>query len=162
MAPDESAEPPPTALALYAAMMKDDVAPRLRRLGLKGSGGRFHLPSDTCWALLGFQRSAWNDADHVRFTVNLTCVAKAAWEAARETKGLSERPRPNVHYGLFAPSTRIGALRPDLRPDLREDTWWDVRSGVATGPVADAVMHDIETHGLPWLVGQVAEAEIAG
>jgi hypothetical protein len=116
VAPDESAEPPPTALALYAAMMKDDVAPRLRRLGLKGSGGRFHLPSDTCWALLGFQRSAWNDADHVRFTVNLTCVAKAAWEAARETKGLSERPLPNVRYGLFAPSTRIGDLRPDLRP----------------------------------------------
>jgi hypothetical protein len=43
--------------ATYRAMLRDDIAPALRALGLKGSGSRYSLPDPESWALLGFQAS---------------------------------------------------------------------------------------------------------
>jgi hypothetical protein len=38
---------------VYADMMKTTFAPALRAAGLRGSSGRFELPSDIYWAQLG-------------------------------------------------------------------------------------------------------------
>ncbi|RPE41173.1 uncharacterized protein DUF4304 [Streptomyces sp. Ag109_O5-1] len=50
-------------------MMRTQIAPALRALGFKGSGQIFELPHPASWALLGFQKSAYNTARHVEFTV---------------------------------------------------------------------------------------------
>lgn len=52
-------ETDPTPQQVYDDLMKATFAPALRGVGLKGSGGRFELPSDTYWALLGFQKDVW-------------------------------------------------------------------------------------------------------
>lgn len=51
-------EDDPTPQVVYAELMKRVFAPALREAGLKGSGGRFELPSQKYWAQLGFQKSA--------------------------------------------------------------------------------------------------------
>ncbi len=42
--------------------VKDLISPALRTMGFKGSGGRYQLPSEDQWALLGFQKSTFSDA----------------------------------------------------------------------------------------------------
>ncbi|MFD8716751.1 DUF4304 domain-containing protein [Streptomyces sp. NPDC059629] len=64
----------PTAQAVFASMMSTQIAPALRALGLKGSGQIFELPHPVSWALLGFQKSAYNTAGHAEFTVNVTAI----------------------------------------------------------------------------------------
>src|SRR5947209_7169681 len=68
--------PVESAQETFKRMMREQVAPQLRALGFKGSGQRFTLPSDSHWALLGFQRSAWGDSRKGKFTINLTVVSK--------------------------------------------------------------------------------------
>lgn len=49
-------------------MLKSLVAPELRNLGLRGSGRSYSIPSETHWAVIGFQGSQSNSADLVRFS----------------------------------------------------------------------------------------------
>jgi len=140
-----------TAQDVYAALMKDTLAPALRALGLRGSGGRFSLPSDTHWALLGFQRSVWDDRDEIQLTVNLTVLGRAAW--ASEVAGnpwQAARPNPNHEYGTLASQTRLGLLLPG-----GTDTWWTVRADEPTDTVTDDVLAAIRDVGIPWLRTQI-------
>jgi hypothetical protein len=133
---------------LYDAAIKQQVSPALRDLGLRGSGGRYHLPSESHWVLLGFQKSAYSDAAEVRFTVNLAVISRSVWEAKRaELSHLNERPSASVIYGSWAAHERIGRLTPG-----GEDKWW--RIGDNAAPVTDVVndlLDDIERYALAWL-----------
>jgi hypothetical protein len=59
-------------------MMREQVAPALRGLGIKGSGQSFANPSERYWALIGFQKSRRSSSAVLEFTVNLTVVSRAA------------------------------------------------------------------------------------
>jgi len=137
----------PTAQDLFLEMMKTEIAPTLRTWNFKGSGQNFHLTSSDHWLGLGFQRSAWNDALRVRFTVNLSAVSHQAWRVAREANpGWPARPNPSTHYGSGA-FERLGQLSPG------NDRWWgvDVESGIPASQVAAEILGDLENYALPWL-----------
>ncbi|MFE4409798.1 DUF4304 domain-containing protein [Streptomyces sp. NPDC056821] len=135
----------PTAQEVFASMMRAQVAPGLRALGFKGSGQIFELPHPSSWALLGFQKSAYNTAGHVEFTVNVTVAGKAAWAEARERQPhLPARPSPNVVYGPAAWHSRIGRLLPTAR-----DTWWTISPKSDQSRVARDVMTAITDYALP-------------
>lgn len=137
----------PSPQQVYAEMMKATFGPLLRGQGLRGSGGRFELPSDNCWALLGFQKSAYSDGQEVQFTVNLSVIRRDVWaERAAESPSLGERPKPTVVYGSWASQTRLGVLTPE-----RSDKWWRIVRGVDPGPVAEDAVSDLLKYGLPWL-----------
>ena len=134
-------------------MLRDEVAPALRALGFRGSGQNFSLASETHWALLGFQKSAWSHVDGVRFTVNLVVVARDAWAKARES--LPELPeRPGANWGISPVmesafeggywNERIGKLMPEGL-----DHWWDVEAGEDPTPVAQAVVAAVRDYALP-------------
>jgi hypothetical protein len=127
-------------------MMRDEIAPALRRLGLKGSGQAFAIPSESHWALVGFQKSVWGDSDEVRFTINLTVVEKAAWEAERQRHPYigGGRPAPNVQHGRPAWCERIGMLLPG-----GGDHWWRVPAGCSPDRVVSEVVSAIRDHALP-------------
>ena len=144
-----------TAQETFSTMMRSRIAPALRKLGLKGSGQTFQLPSDECWALLGFQRSQWSDAGHAKFTVNVTVASREAWERARAQRSyLNERPSPNTFYGTFVWQQRIGALMPG-----GEDCWWNVRGGAETSAVASAVVDAIREYALPAMRDEMRRVE---
>lgn len=132
--------------------MREQVAPRLRTLGFNGSGQRFTLQSDTHWALLGFQRSAWGTSSEGRFTINLTVVAKDVWEASRASRPHGgPSPAPNAFEGMPAWEERIGMLTPE-----RLDQWWTVRANEPTERVAAEVVRAIEDYALPEMRRQIA------
>jgi hypothetical protein len=141
-----------SAQEAFRRMMSEQVAPKLRALGFKGSGQRFTLPSESHWAILGFQRSAWGDSKKGQFTINLTVVSKEAWEASRtERPYRGAAPQPNAFEGVPAWEERIGSLIPG---DL--DRWWEVRGGGPTEQVAAEVLSVIEEYALPEMRRQIA------
>ncbi len=52
----------------FASMLREDIAPRLRDLGFKGSGRAFTLADDNFWVTIAFQKSTYSTRDVVRFT----------------------------------------------------------------------------------------------
>jgi hypothetical protein len=151
-----------TALDIFRLMMRDEIAPELRRMGFKGSGQSFILPSETHWVLLGFQKSRVSNAEFVLFTVNVTAVSKRTWiEARSERSYLSERPSPSSNYGPWAWQSRIGQLLPD-----RQDKWWtvDIRASMESVKVEvlEEVLDAIRTYALPAIEQQVAQEPRGG
>ena len=130
-------------------MMREDVAPALRRLGLKGSGQSYTLPSETHWALIGFQKFTWSNAGRVEFTINLTVARKDEWAAAYQaTPHIGVRPSPGISGG---PSwwARIGSLLPGGGNAELAETAWAVEPDEPVEPVAGDVVGAIRDHALP-------------
>jgi len=136
--------------------MRDALGPKLRALGFRGSGRRYSLPSETHWALLGFQTSKWSTAKSVEFTVNVTVIAHDAWKRWRELAPYhDERPSANVSYGP-GPREMDPALRAaywhqrlgELTPE-RRDHWWELRAGDDSASVARDVVTAVRDHALP-------------
>ena len=144
-----------TAQESFKRLLRDRVAPVLRAEGLRGSGASFVLPDPTWWAQVGFQKSKWNNADEVTFTVNLTLTDKAWWDherrehspmhdhappgtdqAAWDAERLARsaypvRPSPNVFN--WGNAQRIG----HLMPGVGKDHWWTL-----SADNADTVMEE--------------------
>jgi hypothetical protein len=142
-----------SAQDLFKLMLRDEVAPALRASGLKGSGQRFELPSESHWALLGFQKSAWSDRQRLTFTVNLTVVARSVWtNGRRRWSQLPEQPGPNWALPPMMESAfdtgywhaRIGELMPG-----NLDRWWEVNATPDSGAVAAEVVEAIVEYALP-------------
>lgn len=134
-------------------MVSSGIRPRLRALGFRGSGTTFVLPSKSHHALLGLQKSAFSDRDALKFTVNITVAAVAAWEAARTAKPrLPEKPAANTLYGSFIWQSRIGRLLP-----AGQDHWWWLAADDDWRPVADEVVQAIESFGLPAMKEQLQQ-----
>lgn len=143
-------------------MLRDELAPRLRSLGFKGSGQTYALPSDSHWAVLGFQKSAFSDARTVSFTVNASVVGREEWETARATSPrLPSRPPANTRFPpTIAPAGywhgRIGLLMPG-----RLDRWWKVDAESDTADIAEAVVADIREFVIPAMRERMDKRDIA-
>ncbi|MER8046958.1 DUF4304 domain-containing protein [Streptomyces sp. NPDC094032] len=147
----------------FDTLLRERIGPRLRELGLAGSGPTWLLPDETRWVQLGFQKSRGNTADRQRVTVNLSVIGKDAWERARaEVPRWPARPKPNATYALpgLPPAVRIAELMPGPEGDL----WWEFPGdgdgdGEAT---ADALCAAIADYALPWLRARAAEPPPGG
>ena len=114
------------------------------------------LPSDTQWALIGFQASAFSHADTVSFTLNLTVSPKRQWAMAREKWAyLEEKPVVGMIYAVLdGDESVIWTARIDelLPPDFRaRQGWmgWVVDEGEAPSTVAAEVVDAIRDYALP-------------
>ena len=138
---------------VYAGMVKTAFAPALRAAGLRGSNGRFELPSEIYWAQLGFQKSAYSGADEVRFTVNLSVIDRAEWDRQTTARPyMGKQPKPTFHYGSWADQARIGELTP-----AGADKWWRIVRGADVKPVQADALTDLLTYAVPWLRRRVAQ-----
>lgn len=125
-------------------MLREEVAPALRRLGMKGSSGNFTLPDPDHHLLIGFQGDRYSTAEAVRFTVNLAVINKKAWEDGREPWW--GKPSATTQ-GLVGTYTRLGSLMPE-----HDDVWWELAPGTDTAALAADVVRAAEQFGLPWLM----------
>jgi uncharacterized protein DUF4304 len=137
-------------------MLRTQIAPELRALGLTGSGSSYVLQSQEHWAIVGLQKSRTNSAERVRFTVNLTVVRRDIWARAHAAwpSQLSERPAANMDSGALIPEVdrdkywhqRIGTLMPKKR-----DHWWEITSTVDPEAIGRDVVAAIRDFALPAL-----------
>jgi len=109
------------------------------------------VPSETHWAQLGFQKSAYSDRDELRFTVNLSVISRDEWDERVAVKPyLGRLPSPNMKYGTWAEQVRIGQLTP-----TGEDKWWRIMRGSDAAAVRDDALADLLTNGVPWLKARI-------
>jgi hypothetical protein len=138
----------------FRGFLRDLVSPAMRSAGLRGSAGRYHLPSPSCFALVGFQKSEWSTGSAVTFTVNLKVVSREVWKLAREDQSwLPETPAPSTRYPVAEWSPRIGSLMPG-----GQDHWWWLRPGQSLEPLAAEVIGALTDYGLPALQRAVRQA----
>lgn len=128
-------------------MVKADLSPGFRVRGWSGSGGRYQLPSDSHWVLVGLQKSAYSDRDEVRFAVNPSVVSRSAWDEIAKRSGRQAAPSPNTHSGPQGRFERLGML---ASPDNR-DMWWTVSLRSDLTEVAGSVLTAFDQFGVPWL-----------
>ncbi len=140
----------PTPQQVYDDLMKGSFAPALRAVGLKGSGGRFQLPSDTYWSQLGFQKSSYSDSSALEFTVNLSVISREVWAERALTKPhWGKKPAPSTFYGSWADQVRIGKLTPSAK-----DLWWRLNRGDGPNPLAEQVVSTLLELAVPWLIAK--------
>jgi hypothetical protein len=141
----------------YAAMHRNEVAPRLRELGFKGSAGMYVLPDDEWWRVVAFKKDRYSTRDWVRFTVNLALTAKDEW-AEQGTRRDRPRRHPSGAIELVGYHSRIG----NQMPPRGEDRWWEIgvdrlvkAAAPPTSPdlVGREVVAAITGFGVPWLLG---------
>lgn len=131
-----------TAPALHAEGLRDHLAPALRAMGFTGWRRTFSLPDATHWALLGVVEQP--AADRVRYTFDLSLVARADWVDA----GLpGPRPDPRRSYGFELWRARIGELLP-----VGEDVWWEVLPGPRWAVAVEDSVAAVRHYGLPELL----------
>lgn len=147
-----------TAHQIYDELMKTTFAPALRGAGLRGSGGRFQLPSEDYWVQLGFQKSAFSDSAELKFTMNLSLISREVWaEHASRQPPLGKKPKPSTFYGSWAEQVRIGALTPS-----GEDLWWWLKQGEDPGPASEQVLSILLGLAVPWLVAKSSGCHLTG
>lgn len=132
-----------TATDRYKRMLRDEVAPVLRRMGFQGSGPNFRLPDAEEYLLLSFQASTSSTADEVKFTVNLAVINKADWEAQQQAWW--GRPSATTQ-GPIGEYERLGILMPD-----GDDIWWQISAHSETADASADVCAAIRTTGIPAL-----------
>ncbi|GAA2838008.1 hypothetical protein GCM10010441_72910 [Kitasatospora paracochleata] len=130
-----------SARELFDRGMRDHFAPALRAMGLTGWRHSFSVPDPARWAVLGVRAEPGTHGRSVRYTLNLSVTAKAAWD------GRTIRPDANAVSGLESWRAPIGDLLP-----VGGEVWWEVGPGprwlVAVEDSIAAVRH----YGLPELL----------
>jgi hypothetical protein len=138
----------------FRRFLRDLVSPAMRSVGLRGSAGRYYLPSLSCLAFVGFQKSEWSTGSAVNFTMNLKVVSREVWKLARvDQSWLPETPAPNTRYPVAEWSPRIGSLMPG-----GQDHWWWLQPGQQLEPLAVEVIGALTDYGLPALRRAVRQA----
>ena len=142
-----------TVQEIFKALLKEDIAPRLRGQGLKGSGQNFSVPSDSHWVLIGFQKSIFSDSRELKFTINLYVVNKQEWEDVRSERSYyPAKPTPTTRWGIGW-SRRIGSLLPE-----RCDHWWSLNSTSNLEDISNEVIEFIVKYALPAIHEQLQSA----
>ena len=80
----------------FLGFLRDLVSPAMRSAGLRGSAGRYHLSSPSCFAVVGFQKSEWSTGS----AVTLKVVSREVWKLTGRISAGFRRRLPQ------APATR--------------------------------------------------------
>lgn len=157
-----------TAPDAFKRLLRDVVAPELRRQGLKGSGQAYILPDGVYWAQVGFQKSTSSNRDLVKFTINLKVTNKEWWDQQRRDHSpVKDTPPPGVDrkswdalrlersaYPPRPSANTFGEGREErvghLIPGIEAKHWWSLTPDDAEAVVEDA-LRALITYGLPWL-----------
>lgn len=152
----------------FKRLLRDVVAPELRRHGLKGSGSVYVLPDATSWAQVGFQKSTSSTSDVVKFTINLKVTDKEYWdEQRRDHSPMKDTPPPGVDRTTWDAERLARSAYPTrpaanifgdgqverigrLIPGVEGDHWWSLTVDDAE-PVVDDARRALVAYGLPWL-----------
>jgi len=110
---------PPGVQQVYEQMMRGQVAPALRALGLTGTSRVFRMRRNGHYGEVRWQKDG------------------------RQARRQLLRFTANVAYWLGG--DRIAELMPEPQPDL----WWELRGGEPAGPVASSVVEAVRRYALP-------------
>ncbi|MCG8485348.1 MAG: DUF4304 domain-containing protein [Clostridia bacterium] len=137
----------------YKDILKEEIAPRLRAIGFKGSGQNYSIPSESHWAFVGFQKSMRSNSEQIIFTINIFVISKEKWAKTREISShLPEKPSSKTNL-VTGWSKRIGELLPKA-----EDHWWTFDKKTEKDQLVSELLEAIEKYSLPQIKTQIDNA----
>ena len=134
----------------FSELLKESIAPQLRTMGLKGSGQNYLIPSNSHWALLGFQKSAFSDSADLRFTINLFVVTKNEWDRVRAAKSYYPAKPTSSTFWSEGWHRRIGRLMPE-----KKDHWWTLAADTDLASLSREIVDTIMKCALPAMQEQM-------
>jgi hypothetical protein len=144
----------PTAQEHFRAILRDRVAPALRRLGLKGSGQAYTLPDDDHFAQIAIRKNWHSTAEVIEYSLDFSVVRRAAWADlfADQPRRGTRPPTPSEYVGVEgAWQASIDRLSPDDR-----EFWWAVTAQDDPDAVATRIVDAIRDYGLPAMRSAIA------
>jgi hypothetical protein len=124
----------------FDALVRAGVGPFLKERGFRRTRFNFHRQVSGNWQVVNLQKSAFSDAQDVRFTVNLGVALE------------------RLRGGVF--DWPDGKRPPESRCHLRErlgfvmsgrDVWWTVSPDTDVVALAETITLGLERYGVPWL-----------
>jgi len=143
--------PVETAQDAYQVMIRNELDPRLRDLGLTGANGRYDLPLPDHFAKIGIHEYWGNTTFRFQFTVEILLISHTDWQTLRTTRpdqthNPDAEPDTGLHYGPRGPWTeRLATLMG------HPDPWWYVSPRRPTLPIAEEITEGIRHHAVPVL-----------
>ncbi|HEU0239171.1 MAG TPA: ankyrin repeat domain-containing protein [Micromonosporaceae bacterium] len=135
----------PSAQDGYRAMMRQRVAPEMKRLGFIRSGRTFTLPDTNYLVALSIQGSYANSFMSKRFTANLSVLSRAALAEHEERSGRSiDRFNPDSQHVAWHWRYRLGEISRYGR-----DHWWELWAGFPFDDVATAFLDAVANFAVP-------------
>ena len=134
-----------------AAWLRQEIAPRLREHGYRGSGQNFHRRFDAHWGVVNVQRSQWDWAERATFTINLGTAS----DLVLEERGNDPSKPPSEPTCQWR--TRLGGLV------ANRDVWWEVRGDTDDASLAalsDEVGSALLNVGLPAIAAHADDKAI--
>ena len=141
-----------TIQSIFKDFLKCLLVPKLREVGLSGSGQQYSIKSSSYWSLLGIQKSRSSTSTELKFTMNIFVVKKDEWDNLRaERTFLPPKPSANTIYGIGW-SQRIGYLL-----ENESDFWWTIDSETNLNQLASEITNSIVTKVIPIMNEKMAD-----
>jgi len=156
-----------TAQATFARLLRDQAAPALRAVGLRGSGNKYVLPDDEWWAQVNFQKSKFSTSEVIKFKVTLGAVRKAHWDKTRrEHSYVKDIPPAGVSEAEWDAIRLAQSYLPEkppsggiisighLMPEIRADHWWSLSPDDPEQSMPK-VLEAVKLYGIPALHNRI-------
>ena len=132
----------------------DKIADFLKDDDFKKRGNHFFKPNGSVGYCMTIQNDKWNNAEHIRFTLNLGIYTERLWLEHENFKHTGGAPAFPKEYEC-AVRERIGSIMP-----TNEDKWYIITSDTDVMKLWDDIEHDLTDYVMPFFAKYNIESDI--
>ena len=132
----------------------EKITDYLKDNDFKKRGNHFYKSNGSIGYCMNIQNDKWNDANQIRFTLNVGIFTEAFWLECEDFKNSGIIPTFPKEYEC-AIRERIGNLLP-----VKEDKWYCITSGTDVMKLWSEIEHDLNEYILPFFACYNTESDV--
>lgn len=130
------------------------IADFLSENDFKKRGNHFFKSNGSIGYCMNIQNDKWNNAEQIRFTLNLGIYIERFWLEHEDFKHAGVAPAFPKEYEC-AVRERIGSIMP-----TNEDKWYSITSNTDVMNLWDDIEHDLTDYAMPFFTGYNTESDV--
>lgn len=130
------------------------IADFLKDDDFKKRGNHFFKRNGSVGYCMNIQNDKWNNAEHIRFTLNFGIYTERFWFEHYDFKHTGIAPAFPKEYEC-AVRKRIGDLL-----STNEDKWYNITSNTDVMNLWDDIEHDLTDYAMPFFTGYNTESDV--
>ena len=132
----------------------EKITDYLKENDFKKRGNHFFKSNGSIGYCVNIQNDKWNDANQIRFTLNVGIFTEAFWHECEDFKNTGIIPTFPKEYEC-AIRERIGDLLP-----VKEDKWYCITSGTDGMKLWSEIERDLTEYALPFFTRYNTESDV--
>jgi hypothetical protein len=132
----------------------EKITDYLKENDFKKRGNHFYKSNGSIGYCVNIQNDKWNDANQIRFTLNVGIFTEAFWHECEDFKNTGIIPTFPKEYEC-AIRERIGDLLP-----VKEDKWYCITSGTDGMKLWSEIERDLTEYALPFFTRYNTESDV--